>query len=341
VSSFRNLATTGLNALWYGGSPISWVLWPAHFLYRELMALRRLSYRKGWRKSVDVGVPVIVVGNLTVGGTGKTPLVIWLARELEARGFRVGIVCRGYRGNATDWPRAVDPASDPAAVGDEARLLAGRTGCPVMAGPDRAAAAAALLRVQGLDVILSDDGLQHYRLKRAFEIVVVDGSRGLGNGLCLPAGPLREPPSRLREADAVVINGGEFERSGALHAAVRCVGARELTTGTERPLTHFRGQSVHAVAAIGHPERFFDLLRGHGIDVDARPLADHAALGPDDLRFGDDRAIMMTEKDAVKCGTFSPGNAWAVVVELEFSSGDGDRLIGILMRGLERQPENQ
>jgi tetraacyldisaccharide 4'-kinase len=336
----RDLTTRVLNALWYGGNPVYWLLWPFGFVYRELVGIRRFAYRKRWVRTIDVGLPVIAVGNLTTGGTGKTPLVIWLARELGKRGYRIGIVCRGYRGGASDWPRAVDAASDAEAVGDEALLLATRTGCPVFAGPDRAAAAAALIRANTLDVVLSDDGLQHYRLRRAFEIVVIDGTRGFGNGLCLPAGPLREPITRLREADAVVVNGGQFERSGAMHASVRAVGVRELGTGAERQLTDFEGRSVHAVAAIGNPGRFFDLLSEHGLNVDPRPFADHAVLTRDDLSFGDDWPIMLTEKDAVKCEALNIGNVWSVVTELSFSPGDGERLLGMLVRGLERQPEN-
>jgi tetraacyldisaccharide 4'-kinase len=340
MARYADLTARGLNSLWYGGNRLYWILWPVAFVYGKLVALRRLAYRKTWLKSIDAGVPVVVVGNLTVGGTGKTPLVVWLARVLRQRGFRVGIICRGYRGEAADWPRAVGVASDVAAVGDEATLLASRTGGPVVAGPDRAAAAQALLGMQTVDVVLSDDGLQHYRLRRAFEIVVIDGTRGLGNGLCLPAGPLREPETRLREVDAVVVNDGDFARSGAMRASVRAVCAREITTGEERSLADFRGRSVHAVAAIGNPGRFFDLLIAHDLDVDPRPLADHAVLRVEDLRFDDDLPVMLTEKDAVKCRTLNIGNVWAVVTELEFASGDGERLVDRLVRALERQPEN-
>ncbi|HZL94709.1 MAG TPA: tetraacyldisaccharide 4'-kinase, partial [Vicinamibacterales bacterium] len=174
--------------LWYGDSRLRWLLWPLAALYQSLSRLRRVAYARGWLRSVEMDVPVIVVGNVSVGGTGKTPFVIWLAEQLKQRRRRVGIVTRGYRGKAGDWPRAVRTDSDPREVGDEPVLLARRTGCPVVAGPDRAAAAAALLAMSPVDVLLSDDGLQHYRLARQFEIAVVDGVRGMGNGLCLPAG---------------------------------------------------------------------------------------------------------------------------------------------------------
>lgn len=340
MSRSADLAAQGLDSLWYGGNRLGRVFWPAAFVYRKLVAFRRLLYRRGWLESIDVGIPVVVVGNLTVGGTGKTPLVVWLALALRERGFRVGIVCRGYRGEAADWPQVVEAASDVAAVGDEAKLLALRTACPTVAGPDRVEAAQSLMRRLALDVILSDDGLQHYRLRRAFEIAVIDGTRGLGNGLCLPAGPLREPETRLKQVDAVVVNEGDFRMSGAMHASVHALYAREIATGDERPLDDFRGRSVHAVAAIGNPSRFFDLLARHGLDVDPRPLADHAALVADDLDFDDEAPVMLTEKDAVKCERFNVGNVWSVVTELEFSPGDGERLIGMLVQALERKPEN-
>jgi len=197
MSSLRDAAASRLNALWYGGSSLCWLLWPVACVYRVLVAARRVLYRRGWVLSVDVGVPVIVVGNLTAGGTGKTPLTIWLATRLLQSGMTPGIVCRGYAGAAEQWPQPVDAGSNPRVVGDEAVLLARRTGCPVVAGPDRVESASRLLATAPVDVILSDDGLQHYRLRRSFEIVVIYGQRRLGNGLCLPAWPLREPKSRL------------------------------------------------------------------------------------------------------------------------------------------------
>ena len=187
-----------LNDIWYGKSPLRYALWPAAAVYRALARIRRMAYQRGWRATVEVDVPVIVVGNVSVGGTGKTPFVIWLADQLKQRGRKVGIVTRGYRGKGTEWPRVVAADSDPEEVGDEPVLLARRTRCPVVAGPDRVACVEALIENARVDVVLSDDGLQHYRLARMFEIAVVDGARGMGNGLCLPAGPLREPVSRLQ-----------------------------------------------------------------------------------------------------------------------------------------------
>jgi tetraacyldisaccharide 4'-kinase len=336
----RDIAASGLNALWYGGNPICWLLWPLSMVYRGLVAVRRFAFRHRWMASEDVGVPVIVVGNLTVGGTGKTPLTIWISQRLINRGFRVGIVCRGYGGTATDWPQSVSAASDAQLVGDEAKLLANRVSCPIAAGPDRVAAASMLLASGALDVIVSDDGLQHYPLRRAFEIAVIDATRGLGNGLCLPAGPLREPPARLQQVDAVVANEGKFGHTGVLQARIEVVRVRELATGTERDLTDFEGQSVHGVAAIGNPGRFFDLLERHGLEVLPHSFADHARLSMDDLSFGDGKPVLITEKDAVKCEASAVGNLWCVVTELEFASGNGEKLERMLMRVLERQPEN-
>ena len=335
-------STAGLvNTLWYGRSWIAAVLIPVSLVFRVLVALRRLAYRFSWLRSFDVGVPVVVIGNLTVGGTGKTPLVIWLAERLRSKNLRVGIICRGYGGTAARWPQLVDEGADPDLVGDEARLLALRSGAAVAAGPDRVATAKRLLDSLPLDVILSDDGLQHYRLKRCFEIAVVDGTRGFGNGHCLPAGPLREPTSRLRTVDAVVVNQGDLGPARARHVRVRVREVYSLADHTVLALADFSGRSVHAVAAIGNPARFFDLLSGHGLVVDAVPLPDHARLDASDLEFDDDWPVLITEKDAVKCGALQPANVWCVAMDLEFLPGDGEWLESEVVRTLEQAPENR
>jgi tetraacyldisaccharide 4'-kinase len=321
-----------LSALWYGKSPLRWLLWPVAALYQSLARLRRLAYSRGWLRSVEVGVPVIVVGNVSVGGTGKTPFVIWLAAQLEQRGRRVGIVTRGYRGKAADWPRAVSADSDPGEVGDEPVLLARRTGCPVVAGPDRAAAAQALLEMTPVDILLSDDGLQHYRLARRFEIAVVDGVRGMGNGLCLPAGPLREPPSRLNEVDAIVVNGGTWGHAGVFRGEAVVTRVYHLRDGAVRPLDSFRREQVHAVAGIGNPQRFFDLLADAGLDVLSHPLEDHADLGLEQLQFDEPGAVLITEKDAVKCERIAPEGVWCVVVDLQFDADRTARLMRLVLR---------
>lgn len=341
MSPSRDAAASRLNAIWYGGSWLSWLLLPVSWVYRVLVALRRGCYQSGLIRSVDVGVPVVVVGNLTVGGTGKTPLTIWLATRLLESGLSAGIVCRGYAGASPSWPRLVDAETDAGSVGDEAVLLARRTGCPVAAGPDRAEAAALLLESAPVDVVLSDDGLQHYRLRRSFEIAVIDGLRGLGNGRCLPAGPLREPRARLQTVDALVVNDGDFDGIAALCCEVRAIRVYELATRNEKSLEEFAGQAVHAVAAIGNPDRFFDLLSRHGVIVEPYAFVDHAELRPEDLSFDDDHPVLMTEKDAVKCESAGIRNLWCVVTELEFAPGDGERLERDVIGHLQRMPENR
>jgi len=323
-----------LNDIWYGKSPVRYALLPVAAVYRGLARLRRTAYQRGWRPTVEVAVPVIVVGNVSVGGTGKTPFVIWLADQLKQRGRKVGIVTRGYRGKGTQWPRAVAADSDPEEVGDEPVLLARRTRCPVVAGPDRVACVEALLEHTRVDVVLSDDGLQHYRLARAFEIAVVDGARGMGNGLCLPAGPLREPPSRLQEVDAIVVNGAGWGHAGVFRADAVVTKVYHLKDGAERPLESFRGKPVHAVAGIGNPQRFFDLLEDADLDVESHPLEDHAEITLDELTFDEPGAVLITEKDAVKCEHLKANGVWCVVVDFKFDADSASRLMRLVLRGI-------
>ncbi|OYV75082.1 MAG: tetraacyldisaccharide 4'-kinase [Chromatiales bacterium 21-64-14] len=312
--------------LWYGGSPWSWVLAPVGGVYRCVTTVRRWCYRSGLARVHRLSVPVVVVGNLTVGGTGKTPLVVWLADALRGAGFQPGIVLRGYGGCARHWPQQVRADSDPIAVGDEAVLLAQRTGCPVVAAPDRVAAARALLDSTHCDVVLADDGLQHYRLGRDIEIVVVDGVRRFGNGRCLPAGPLREPVGRMRHADFVVVNGGV---ALGQELGMKLVGAvaRNLVDETTRPLETFRGEeAVHGVAGIGDPERFFADLEREGLTLERHPFPDHHPFQAQDLEFGDQHPVLMTEKDAVKCRRYAQGHHWYVPVEAVPDPRFGERL---------------
>jgi len=323
-----------LNGMWYGKSPMRYALLPVAAVYRALARLRREAYQRGWRSPVEMPVPVIVVGNVSVGGTGKTPFVIWLADQLKQRGRKVGIVTRGYRGKGKEWPAAVSPDSDPEEVGDEPVLLARRTRCPVVAGPDRVACVEALLEDARVDVVLSDDGLQHYRLARAFEIAVVDGARGMGNGLCLPAGPLREPASRLQEVDAIVVNGAGWGHAGVFRAAAVVTKVYHLKDGAERTLDSFRKEPVHAVAGIGNPQRFFDLLLDADLDVEAHPLDDHAEITLDELTFDEPGAVLITEKDAVKCEHLKAGGVWCVVVDFQFDVDSTARLMRLVLRGI-------
>ncbi len=302
-----------LDEYWYKKNRIATLLWPFSLLFRSISFLRRMGYRIGLFTVYEVSVPVIVVGNVTVGGTGKTPMVVWLASFLREQGFKPGIVSRGYGGKASQWPQQVRVDSDPTVVGDEPILLARRTGCPVAVAPKRVRAAGSLLQHEDCDIIIADDGLQHYALHRDVEIAVIDGVRRLGNGYCLPAGPLREPASRLRSVDFVVTNGlpahDEFGMSFNL-GSVYNLGDQDRTA----PLEDFRGKVVHAVAGIGHPARFFSFLKRLGLSVIEHPFADHHIFSEADLDFGDDAPVIMTEKDAVKCRRLCCDNAWFVTV---------------------------
>lgn len=310
---------------WYRFTPVSLLLLPVGWLYCLLMILRRRLYQLGIFSEVRLPVPVIVVGNITVGGTGKTPLVIWLADFLQQKGMRPGIVLRGYGGSAVDWPVAVTPEHDPDVTGDEAVMLARASRCPVVADPDRVRGAQLLLRQHGCDVIVSDDGLQHLRLARDVEIAVIDGLRRFGNGRCLPAGPLREPVSRLNDVALRVVNGaprpGEVGMSLAETGLCRVNASEAYAT-----VSSFRGETVHAVAGIGHPARFFSALRELGLKIIEHPFPDHYRYRPADLRFGDNQPVIMTQKDAVKCERFAGDNVWYLAVEARPDPRVGDEI---------------
>lgn len=304
------------------------LLAPPAVVFRALAGLRRGAYRAGLLRGRRLPVAVIVVGNITVGGGGKTPLVVHLVEALRAAGFRPGVVSRGY-GGAGSAPRRVDGDSDPAVAGDEPVLIARRCGCPVAVGAERAAAAALLLGA--CDVLVADDGLQHYRLARDIEIAVVDGDYGLGNGRPLPAGPLREPAARLRSVDFVAVRDGE--RDGAWRYRVVPGAARRVDGAPgQQPLSAWQGQRVHAVAGIGVPERFFGQLEDAGLDVERHGFDDHHRFSAADLAFGDAAPILMTEKDAVKCRRIAQAHMWLVPAEVE----DRDDLAGALLRRLQR-----
>jgi tetraacyldisaccharide 4'-kinase len=322
---------------WQGVTPVSAFLSPLSLLYRAASRLRRAATRP-----VRLAVPVVVVGNISVGGTGKTPLTLWLAGFLAANERRPGIVCSGYGGRARE-ARRVRPDSDPFTDGDEAVLLARRAGRPVWAGADRVAAARGLLAEHPeCDILLCDDGLQHYALARDFEICVVDGARGFGNGWLLPAGPLREPPSRIASVGAVVVHS---PRGDALHPSIGRIPAgpprfgmalegrefHNLRDARQRAdARHFAGRRVHAVAGIGDPERFFRHLRALRIDCAEHRFPDHHAYTASDLAFADAEAVLMTEKDAVKCAGFAGGNHWFLPVEAVPDPGLGE----MVLRGL-------
>ncbi|MEX0731134.1 MAG: tetraacyldisaccharide 4'-kinase [Aquisalimonadaceae bacterium] len=306
---------SGLPEFWLRNTPRTLLLLPLSALYRVVIFFRRLAYTLGIMKSFRVDAPVLVVGNIFVGGTGKTPLVLWLVRYLRTMHLRPGIITRGYGGAAEDWPQYVSPESDPFLVGDEPVLLAQRSGCPVVASPDRRQAAEALIKKYGCNVVVSDDGLQHYRLKRDLEIVVIDAARGLGNGHLLPAGPLREPRTRLRSVDLLVANGGPSWLT-PYYFTLRLDKAWNLTEPERRaPLTEFADRQVHAVTGIGNPDRFFAALARFGMQVIPHPFADHHPFRERDVQFDDTLPVLMTEKDAVKCTGFATDRHWAVPAE--------------------------
>jgi tetraacyldisaccharide 4'-kinase len=321
-----------LTELWYAPARPS-LLQPLGWLYAGVMRARRALYGAGVLRTVRSARPVIVVGNLTVGGTGKTPLTLWLAAALQGQGHRVGIVSRGYGRNARRV-QAVSAASDWRSVGDEPVLLARRSGCATVVAQDRAAGAAALIG-QGVDVVVADDGLQHLRLGRDCEILVVDGARGFGNTRVLPAGPLRESLAQLARADLVIVNGAPEHPSLAGLPAARTLSMRLAAgdavrvdgQGGAHALGQFRGQRVHAVAGIGNPARFFRTLRAQGLEPIEHPFPDHHPFSAQDLAFGDDAPVLMTEKDAVKCASFADARLWYVPVTAQFGAADARELV--------------
>lgn len=302
---------------WYRDAGWLKALRPFESLYRAVVAARQRAYARGHKTVWRAPVPVIVVGNITLGGTGKSPLVAWLGRWLAEQGWQPGIVSRGYGGKAPHYPLHVGADTPVAQAGDEPLMLAQQTGLPVVVDPDRPRGARALLAA-GCDMVIADDGLQHLALGRDIELVVVDGQRGFGNGRCLPAGPLREPLSRLAEVDAVISNGRPVESLPvpSHRMALQPVRWRRLVDGACYPAETlpFSGR-VHALAGIGNPARFFATLATLGVDADTHPLADHHRFSADDLRFADGRPVVMTAKDAVKCQPFADVRCWVLDIE--------------------------
>lgn len=302
-----------LQRSWYDprSRPPWWTL-PLAAVYGGVASTRHALYRRRWLKAARLPVPVVVVGNLTAGGAGKTPLVIALVEALRGRGRNPGVVSRGYGGSARE-PRLLGDDPDPLEVGDEPALIRMRTHAPVAVGADRPRAARLLVE-RGADVIIADDGLQHYPLARDVEICVVDGVRRFGNRRLLPAGPLREPLARLRDVDFVVCNGGEPHPSEIPMQLVMGDAGSLSGPPRTRSLEDFRGMRVHAVAGIANPARFFEALHALAIDVVPHPFPDHHRHVAADLDFGDGAPVLMTEKDAVKCRAFDIRNAWSVPV---------------------------
>jgi len=319
-----------LQRIWYDGEPVPFWLSALVPLYRGLRALHVAAYRFGFRQAQRVDAPVIVVGNLTAGGSGKTPLAIALVEALRARGFRPAIVSRGY-GGTQRAAEVLGDAPDPRRYGDEPSLMRRRTGAPVAVGRERAEAAALLVK-QGANVVIADDGLQNPSLARDIEICVVDGQRRFGNERLLPAGPLREPMSRLDGIDFRVCNGARAEPG---EVAMRLSGEVAVAVSgapRTRPLASFVRQYVHAVAAIGNPGRFFAGLQARGIEVIAHPFPDHHAFTPADLAFGDALPVLMTEKDAIKCVGFAGDDVWCVPISAELPPAFIEEIVARLRR---------
>ena len=317
------------DSMWYGQRLVALLFVPLSWLFGLVVKLRLLSYKKGWIKSTRVSVPVIVVGNITVGGTGKTPVVIWIAELLKSAGYSPGIISRGYGGIASSWPQQVRADSDSRVVGDEAKVLARRADCPVAVGPNRADSAQALIDHHQCDIIISDDGLQHYALQRDIEIALVDGERRYGNGFLLPAGPLREPVERLKSVDFIICNG--LANSGEYTLKVEGEEAVKLLDETERlNLESFKSAPCHAIAGLGNPSRFFSHLKKYKLTVEPHIFPDHFKYTEKDINFNDDKQVLMTEKDAVKCTYMAKDKHWYVPIKAQMTEKFGLTLLSLI-----------
>ncbi|EKY3117668.1 tetraacyldisaccharide 4'-kinase [Cronobacter turicensis] len=316
-----------IERIWSGRSPLWVLLLPLSWLYGLVSGAIRLSYRLGLRKAWRAPVPVVVVGNLTAGGNGKTPVVVWLVEQLHQRGVRAGVVSRGYGGKAAHYPLVLNDATTPAEAGDEPVLIYQRTGAPVAVSANRAQAVQALIANASPHIIITDDGLQHYALARDKEIVVVDGVRRFGNGWWLPAGPMRERASRLKQVDAIITNGGEA-RPGEIAMQLQPGLAVNLRSGERQPVNTL--ENVVAMAGIGHPPRFFTTLEKCGLTpVKTVSLADHQALREADVLalMREGQTLLMTEKDAVKCRAFAHDNWWYLPVDATLAQPQADQLL--------------
>lgn len=315
-----------LNQVWYKDHFIGTWLMPLSLVFMDVVKLRRWMYKKGYKPVEKLAVPVVVVGNITVGGTGKTPLVIYLVETLKAQGFKPGVISRGYGGTSEQWPMQVSETSDAAIIGDEPLLIAQQAKCPVVVGPLRVDSGKLLLAHEDCNVIISDDGLQHYALHRDIEIIVIDGERRFGNNFCLPSGPLREPQERIQEADFVICNGGEAEENEIL-MELEGQYAVNMQTQMRKPLTEFRGSRCYALAGIGNPQRFFNLLSEFELDCQIKSFPDHYVYQKKDIDYKGVDAIFMTEKDAVKCRSFASERHWFVPIQAKLDNDFIVRLI--------------
>ncbi len=311
-----------LIASWYGQrKPFTWLL-PFSTLYAKQAVKRRNAYLNGAKEAYKAPVPVIVVGNITVGGTGKTPLILWLIEYCRSKGLSVGVVSRGYGAKPPQFPWRVTADQSAKACGDEPLLIVKRTGVPLVIDPVRVNAVKQLLSTEKIDIILCDDGLQHYKLARDVELVVIDAARGLGNGHCLPMGPLREPASRLSSVDAVIYNGAESDSEQGFAMKLEPAQLINVLTGEQCRAEFFKkDQPVNAIAGIGNPQRFFKTLSSLGFNTIEHAFNDHAVYTQDSLTFDNDYPIIMTEKDAVKCQKIAQKNWWYLEVVTAPSEG--------------------
>lgn len=301
---------------WYKGHPALALLRPLESLYRHVVQGKRERFLAGQGSIYKAPVPVIVVGNITIGGTGKTPLILWMIEHCRRRGLRVGVVSRGYGARPPSVPWRVTAEQSAEQAGDEPLLIVQRSGVPLMIDPDRSRAVQALLASEPVDLILSDDGLQHYRLARDLELVLIDAARGLGNRRCLPAGPLREPVERLASVDALLYNGATADRDDGYGFQLKPAALVNLRSGAREPVDFFpAGQALHAVAGIGNPQRFFNTLEGLHWRPVPHAFADHAVFSAQSLTFSPALPVVMTEKDAVKCRHFASDDWWYLAVD--------------------------
>lgn len=322
--------------IWQKKSLITWLLSPLSLLFWIISTVRRTLFCKKILKSYRSPVPVLIVGNITVGGNGKTPLVIWLVEELQKRGLSVGVISRGYGGSTTGFPKLVTKQSNAEEVGDEPVLIVQRTDVPLAISPNRQQSIELLLQENQLDLIIADDGLQHYKLQRDFEWIVIDGERRFGNGFVLPAGGLRELPSRLKSVDALICNGG-IAKENEHQMILKAEFVINMKTGEKLPLLDLKAKDCVAMAGIGYPPRFFNMLANFGFDLTAcHSFADHQPYTKEQLQplANENQLLLMTEKDAVKCREFAQDNWWFVPISAKFSEDSTAKLLNPILNKL-------
>lgn len=322
--------------IWYNKHPLAYLLLPFSWLYTFVNVIRRFCYQSGIFAVNQIDVPIIIVGNISVGGTGKTPLVIWLAEYLKNKGYRPGIVSRGYGGKLSGKTQQVRTDSEPSIVGDEPILIAKKTTCPVAVAVERRKAAEELIAHCHCDIIICDDGMQHYSLGRDIEIAVIDGQRRFGNNHCLPAGPLREPISRLESVDFVV---SKYKAARHEHKMDYSYGDLISLTDTNStmPVSELSGQTVHAIAGIGNPNRYFSYLRNQNITLIMHEFPDHYPFTAIDLQFDDGLPVVMTEKDAVKCSAYANDKFWCLPIAATLSDSFTFRLDALMKEIIDGQ----